>query len=224
MYHVDITLPPITTENLASYRRKLEAMAAIRLRRVRRAVVVAAAVAGVAGVTATLLPDQGGMAMFQAMLILGMLGFLIPTLVAVQAVTSRTVGRNPSAGPLLAMALAWLAGAGAWVHALAPNPDAMAALAIVALAVMQASWVIGGGAGKRLLGPNLELARLRPIESTRLHDLARLTEGVPGAYLNAVTRQGRMPVAMEYDALLEHAHRLVGSSARSTSGRHPQMA
>lgn len=225
MYHVDVTLSPITAESLTSYRRKLESMAATRLRRVRRAIVVTATLAAGAGTAFAILPAGSALATFLAVFILGMLGFLIPTVAAFQAVTRGSVGCNPSAVPLAAMALAWLAGAAAWVHALAPNPDAVAALAVIVLAIMQASWTIGGGAGKRLTGPHLELARLQPIESARLHDLSRITQGAPGRYLAAVVEQGRMPVAMEYAALREATQRSVeGATTRGAGGRYPQAA
>lgn len=220
MYHVDVTLPPISAESLASYRRKLESMAATRLRRIRRAIVVAAVTAAGAGIASAAIPAEGVVAVSLAMLILGMLGFLIPTVVALQAVTSGTVGRNPSAVPLFAMAFAWLAGAAAWIHELAPDLEGAVVLAIVSLAIMQACWMIGGGAGRRLLGPNLELARLQPIENAKLHELACITKGAPGAYLASVSGQGRRPVAMEYDALLAScASAGCGSSARCPQAR-----
>lgn len=216
MHHVDVVMSPISAENLARYRRKLEAMALDRLQRVRRAIIGAAVLAGATGLAAASIQPGSSLATFLAVLVLGLTGFMIPTAVAAWSATRR-VGGAGRTGPLLALTAAWLAGAGAWVHGLAPSPDAALILAVVALATMQTGWTIGGSAGRRLIGPHLELARLRPVEPPSLHVLARFTEGVPGSYLAAVAEQGRMPVVMEYEALQEYADRAAALRAGRSS-------
>lgn len=204
MHRVDITLPPLAADTLASYRRKLEARAAPRIQSASLLAKVALLLASSGLFYSLALRPEGALAIGIALTSLSASGFWLPLAIALRVPGGKAPTRDPGGMLLLVLALGWLAGAAAWVTTLMPGERVSVPLTLVAMLAMLAGWAGGALAGKRLLAACQELGRQRPVDQAGCQRLWKLChqDRAAAGYLRAVMGQGRAPVIMEQEALL----------------------